>query len=40
MTIGVVQCLICKTIQGTWQTGGQREDKNWNFCHSLKHYTI
>jgi len=30
----IVQCLICKTVSGTWQTGGKGQDKNWNFCPS------
>ena len=38
-TTPVVQCLICKTFSGTWQTGGKGHDKNWYFCPSPNHNT-
>jgi len=39
MTTSVVQCLICKTVSRTGQTGGKGQDKNINFCPSLNHIT-
>ncbi|AES61167.1 hypothetical protein MTR_1g079640 [Medicago truncatula] len=33
----VVQCLICKTVSGTGQTGGKGQDKNSYFCPSPNH---
>jgi len=35
----VVQCLICKTVSGTEQTGGKGQDKNSYFCSSPNHST-
>jgi len=26
MTTPIVQCLICKTVLGTWQSWGKRQD--------------
>jgi len=38
-TTSVVQCLICKTVSGTGQTGYNGQDKNSYFCPSLNHIT-
>jgi len=38
-TTPVVQCLICKTVLDTGQTGGKGHVKNWYLCPSPNHIT-
>jgi hypothetical protein len=38
-TTHVVLCLIVKLFQGLDKSRDKRQDKNINFCHSLKHKT-
>jgi len=37
MTTSIVQCLMCKTVQGKDKV--KRPNKNWNFCPSNPPWT-